>query len=148
MLSFHLVLSAYHSSTLFSHLSHLPSVFLTLFVSQLIGVSSFVAEFVKRKLAEKNRKPGGKKKKGAAAAAAAAAAAGGGAAVAQPGVSAAAVGMVNAGACRAVCVWGRVRVGPCVRACVCVSVVQHNHSTTNTLTTTGHLPPLATYQLC
>jgi hypothetical protein len=26
------------------------------------GVSGFVAEFVKRKLAEKNRKPGGKKK--------------------------------------------------------------------------------------
>ena len=56
-------------------------------------MSSFVAEFVKRKLAEKNRKPGGKKKKGAAAAAAAAAA------VPQSsGVSAAAVGLVSAGA--------------------------------------------------
>jgi hypothetical protein len=56
-------------------------------------VSGFVAEFVKRKLAEKNRKPGGKKKKGAAAAAAAAAVM-----APQPsGVSAAAVGLVQAG---------------------------------------------------
>lgn len=58
------------------------------------GVSSFVAEFVKRKLAEKNRKPSGKKKKGAAAAAAGA---GGAGAAAPIGVNAAAVGLVNAG---------------------------------------------------
>jgi hypothetical protein len=63
------------------------------------GVSSFVSEFVKRKLAEKNRKPGGKKKKGAAAAAVAAAP--------QPsGVSAAAVGLVHAG-----------RLGVCICCC-------------------------------
>jgi len=61
----------------------------------LSGVSQFVAEFVKRKLAERNRKPGGKKKKGAAAAATAAAAVP--AAPQTSGVSAAAVGMVHAG---------------------------------------------------
>uniref|UniRef100_A0A383W0N6 GYF domain-containing protein n=1 Tax=Tetradesmus obliquus TaxID=3088 RepID=A0A383W0N6_TETOB len=54
------------------------------------GVSTFVSEFVKRKLAEQNRKPGGKKKKGAAAAAAVPAAA-----AASSGVSAAGVGMIN-----------------------------------------------------
>lgn len=52
-----------------------------------------MAEFVKRKLAEKNRKPSGKKKKGGAAAAAAA----GAGATAPSGVSAAAVGLVHAG---------------------------------------------------
>lgn len=59
------------------------------------GVSTFVSEFVKRKVAEQNRKPGGKKKKGGNAAAAAAAAP---AAAAAGGVTAAAVGLVHAGA--------------------------------------------------
>jgi hypothetical protein len=57
------------------------------------GVSTFVSEFVKRKLAEQNRKPGGKKKKGAAAAAAPAAA------PVASGVSAASVGLMSSGAC-------------------------------------------------
>jgi hypothetical protein len=59
------------------------------------GVSTFVSEFVKRKLAEQNRKPGGKKKKGGTAAAAAAAVPA--AVPASSGVSAAGVGMINTG---------------------------------------------------
>ncbi|KAF8061160.1 VAMP713 [Scenedesmus sp. PABB004] len=59
------------------------------------GVSTFVSEFVKRKVAEQSRKPGGgKKKRGGGGGGAAAAPA----PAAQPaGVSAAAVGLVNAG---------------------------------------------------
>jgi hypothetical protein len=53
------------------------------------GVSTFVSEFVKRKLAEQNRKPGGKKKKGAAAAPALA--------PVPSGVSAASVGLMSSG---------------------------------------------------
>jgi hypothetical protein len=55
------------------------------------GVSTFVSEFVKRKLAEQNRKPGGKKKKGSAAAAVPAAA------PVASGVSAASVGLMSSG---------------------------------------------------
>jgi hypothetical protein len=55
------------------------------------GVSSFVSEFLKRKVQELNRKSGGKKKKGGAAPAASLP-------TQQPtGINAAAVGLVNAG---------------------------------------------------
>jgi Na+-transporting methylmalonyl-CoA/oxaloacetate decarboxylase gamma subunit len=62
------------------------------------GVSTFVSEFVKRKVAEQNRKPGGKKKKGGAAAAAATAGAAGMAtlAAAAGGVTMGGVGLVSA----------------------------------------------------
>jgi hypothetical protein len=60
-----------------------------------------VSEFVKRKLAEQNRKPGGKKKKGAAAAAAATVAA-----PVSSGVSAAGVGLINTGEIAGVWLYG------------------------------------------
>jgi hypothetical protein len=59
-------------------------------------VSLFVKEFVQRKVAEQNRKPGGKKKKKVGAADGAPAAGGAAASSGGSGVSAAAMGLVNA----------------------------------------------------
>lgn len=60
-------------------------------------MSTFVSEFVKRKVAEQSRKPGSSSRKKRGTAAAAAAATPAPVAPAAPAVSAAAVGLVNAG---------------------------------------------------